>query len=441
MSRIPVVAVVGRPNIGKSTLVNRVIGRREAVVEEMPGVTRDRREFEADWAGRDFLLIDTGGWQVSDGQDLTTDISAQAEAAVAGADVVLFVVDATTAITDDDLGIARLVRGARKIVLAANKADSVRQEDLLADLWGLGLGEPVPISALHGRGVGDLLDRIVEALPDEDDEAPPADPIARLAIVGRPNVGKSTLLNRLVGEERVLVSPVPGTTRDPIDVVVDIDGRPFVVVDTAGIRRSPKVKESAEFYSVQRAHRVLADADVALLLIDSTEGVTQQDQRIAEEAAEAGTALIVLLNKWDEADTEMREHTEYTVATRLGFCDWAPVLRISALTGARTHRLPKFINLVLERSQERVPTGQINRLVRGWQESHPPPVRKGRRPKILYAVQAGVAPPTVIVFVSGGELGDDYLRCLENRLRETFDVTGTPLHVVARRRVGRDPRG
>lgn len=436
VSRLPVVAVVGRPNIGKSTLVNRVIGRREAVVEETPGVTRDRREFEGDWSGSDFILIDTGGWQVDDGERLTADISLQAEAAVAAADVVLFVVDATTSITEDDLGIARLVRGAERVVVAANKVDNAAQQDLLADIWSLGLGEPIPVSALHGRGVGDLLDRVTQLLPEISEE-PEGDTLAKLAIVGRPNVGKSTLLNKLVGSERVLVSPVPGTTRDPIDVVVELDSQPYVVIDTAGIRRSPKVKESAEFFSVQRARKVLADADVALLLIDATEGVTQQDQRIAEEAAEAGTALIVLLNKWDIADPEQRETTTRSIEKKLGFCDWAPVLRVSAKTGARMHRLPKTVNHVLEQSRERVPTGQLNRLIRTWTDAHPPPVRKGRRPKVMYAVQAGVAPPTIVVFVAGGDLGPDYLRFLENRLRGEFDFTGNPVHVVARKRPSR----
>lgn len=433
MSRLPVVAVVGRPNIGKSTLVNRIVGRREAVVEEMPGVTRDRREFRGEWTGHSFLLVDTGGWQVTADEQLTADISAQAEAAVAAADVVLFVVDATTLPTDDDVGIAKIVRDADRVILAANKVDSDSQLDSLAAWWKLGLGEPRPISALHGRGMGDLLDAVVSELPevedeDGDDERP------RLAIIGRPNVGKSTLLNKLLGEDRVLVSPTPGTTRDPIDVEVELDGTPYVVVDTAGIRRAPKVKEKAEAYAVIRARRVLAESDVALLLIDSNEGATQQDQRIAEEAAAAGVSIIVLLNKWDEADAEARAITEDSVADRLAFVGWAPVLRISAKTGARMHRIPKALLRVLETRMVRISTGELNRMIRAWSAGHPPPVRKGRRPKIQYAVQAGVAPPTFVLFVSGGELGDDYLRFIENRLREAVDFEGTPVHVVARRR-------
>lgn len=437
MRRLPIIAVVGRPNIGKSTLVNRVIGKREAVVEEQPGVTRDRREFMADWAGRQFLLIDTGGWQVDENEHLAADISAQAEAAVAVADVVLFVVDATTSLTDDDLGIAKLVRGARNVVLAANKVDSVNQQDLLPDLWGLGLGEPSPVSALHGRGIGDLLDRLIDYLPEATEEFV-EDEVPRLAIIGRPNVGKSTLLNHLVGEQRVLVSPVPGTTRDPIDVRVVLEGKEYLVIDTAGMKRQPKIKESADFYSVQRAKRVVVEADVAVLVIDAVDGVTAQDQRIAEEVRLAGTAMIIVANKWDIADADERAITEDGIADRLGFCSWAPVLRMSAKTGARTHRLPKTIVQVLESSNRRLSTGKLNRFISEWTQAHPAPVRKGRRPKVLYAVQAGARPPTFILFVAGGELGDDYLRFIENRLREAIDFSGTPVHVIARKRASRE---
>lgn len=436
MSRIPIVAVVGRPNIGKSTLVNRIIGRRAAVVEEQPGVTRDRREFRADWAGREFVLIDTGGWQAG-GDELHAHITAQAEAAMSAADAVLFVVDATTDLTEDDLGVARMLQHAdQPVLVVANKVDNQALEANAAEMWGTGLGEPHPISALHGRGVGDLLDALVAVLPEVsaeeiEDERP------KLAIVGRPNVGKSTLLNRLLGEERVLVSDKPGTTRDPIDVGVEIDGTEYLLIDTAGIRRAPKIGESADYYAVVRAKEALQTADVALLLIDGMEGATQQDQRIAEEAESAGVGLIVLLNKWDVADPEQRAWTEDSVADRLGFVDWAPVLRISAKTGARIHRLGKHIEGVLERRGRRVPTGRLNRLVRDWTAAHPPPVRKGRRPKVLYAVQAGVAPPTLVLFVSGGELAPDYLRFVERRLREEFDFTGVPVHLVARRRQGK----
>ena len=440
MSRLPVVAVLGRPNVGKSTLVNRVLGRRMAVVQERPGVTRDRREFRADWAGRDFILIDTGGWELAPGEELVAGITAQAEAALEGADVVLFVVDGVVGLSEEDAAVAAMLRDtSASVILVANKVDDATHEMDVAALWKTGVGEPVPVSALHGRGVGDLLDRLVDALPEAEDSH--ENELPTLAIIGRPNVGKSTLLNRLLGQERVLVSPTPGTTRDPIDVEVTIGDEQFRLVDTAGIRRNPKVKDSADFYSIVRARQALDEADVALLLVDATEGVTQQDQRIAEEAASSGAGLIILLNKWDLPDLEQREETTFGVGDRLGFVGWAPVLRISALTGARLHRLPAALEMVLENRARRIPTGQLNRMIRGWQAAHPPPVRKGRRPKILYAVQAGTNPPTIIVFVSGGEIGDDYLRYLEHRMRAEMEFDGTPIRLVTRAKEKRAGRG
>jgi len=432
VSTVPVVAVVGRPNVGKSTLVNRVIGSRSAVVEELSGVTRDRREFEADWAGRDFVLVDTGGWEIKPSGDIGVSIKEQAEAAVSGADAVVFVVDGTTELTDDDTGVISVLRAADvPVIVAANKIDNAELEGNIDRFWGLGLGEPYPISAYHGRGVGELLDEVVSKLPaaverEVEDEFP------RVAIVGRPNVGKSTLLNKLLGEQRVIVSEVPGTTRDPIDVVVELEGNQYRLIDTAGIRRKPQISEDADFYAVIRAREALKTADVALLLVDSTEGVTSQDQRIAREVVDAGVGLVIVLNKWDALDEEQREVTERSLPDRFGFVSWAPVLRMVAKTGARMQRLPGAIEAVLEARSTRVPTGQLNRVVRQWTAAHPPPVRKGRRPKIHYVVQAGTAPPTFVVFLSGGELGDDYLRFLENRLRDEADFTGSPVHIVFR---------
>lgn len=441
MSRLPIVAVVGRPNVGKSTFVNRVLKRRAAVVQEKPGVTRDRREFVAEWNGREFILVDTGGWEVG-GDELTEGIRGQAEAALGSADLVVFVADAQTVFTDDDRAIARLVQASTlPHVLVANKADGERIESDLADLWGLGLGEPHPISALHGRNVGDLLDEIVAGLPpeeetvDDDTEVLPV-----IAIVGRPNVGKSTLLNRLVGEERVLVSPVPGTTRDPIDAVVEIDGLRVRLYDTAGIRRRTKVDESTEFYSVVRAKEAVVQADVVLFVIDATEGVTHQEQRLAEQISEAGAGVVVLLNKWDAADEEAKWWVEDGVGDRLAFISWAPVLRLSALTGARLKRLGPAIAAVLESRRMRIPTPELNRLIIRLQEANPPPVRKGRRAKILYAVQAGTEPPTIVLFVRGGELAPDYLRFLERRIREEYEFLGSPIRLVARMRTRRDRR-
>ena len=437
MSVKPVVAVVGRPNVGKSTLVNRIIGSRSAVVEKRPGVTRDRREYEADWAGRDFILVDTGGWEVKPDGDLNRSIREQAEGAVSGADAVILVVDGTTELTNDDTGVISILRSADiPILLAANKIDDETAEWNIDRFWGLGLGDPQAISAYHGRGVGDLLDELVAVLPDsgglgEEDQLP------RIAIVGRPNVGKSTLLNHLLGEERVIVSAVPGTTRDPIDVDVEINGETYRIVDTAGIRRKPQITEDVDFYAVLRAREALEEADVALLMIDSGEGVTHQDQRIASEIVAAGAGILILLNKWDVLDEEQREWTESSLPDRFGFISWAPALRMSALTGARVGRLGAAIEAVFETRVRRIPTGPLNRDIRDWTQAHPPPVRKGRRPKIHYVVQAGVSPPTFVIFISGGDLGEDYLRFLENRLRDKYDFVGNPIHFVTRNRAKR----
>lgn len=437
-TRLPIVAVVGRPNVGKSTLVNRIVGRRLAVVEEHPGVTRDRRQFEADWAGRHFILVDTGGWELSPKDSIEDAIRLQVEAALGSADVVILVVDSTTPVVDDDHEVVEMLRRAElPVVLAANKVDTEAREADASELWKLGLGEPMAISAFHGRGVGDLLDRVVSHFEWEP-VAATEDRLPRLAIVGRPNVGKSTLLNRLLGEERVIVSAQPGTTRDPVDVEVEIDGHPYVLVDTAGIRRKPQIGEDADYYSVLRARQALAESDGALVLVDASEGVTRQDQRIADEVMEAGAATVLLVNKWDTVDEEDQWMLERDMARRLGFLGWAPMLRVSALRGTRLNRLGPAVEVALQSRQQRIPTGALNRMVRAWTAAHPPPVRKGRRPKIHYAVQAGVAPPTIVLFVSGGELGDDYLRFIENRLREEEDFTGTPIRIIPRLRTRRD---
>ncbi len=432
MSTLPIVTIVGRPNVGKSTLVNRIIGARSAVVDETAGVTRDRRQFAADWAGRSFILVDTGGWEVKPDGGINVSIKEQAEAAVSGSDAVVLVVDATAELTDDDTGVISILRAAElPVILAANKVDDAAHEGNTDRLWRLGLGEPHAISAYHGRGVGELLDEIVGCLPAENpvefSEAP-----GRVAIIGRPNVGKSTLLNTLLGENRVIVSEIPGTTRDPIDVHIELDGQNYVLVDTAGIRRRPKISEDADYYAVLRAREALTTADVAILVIDATDGVTHQDQRIAREVVDAGVGLVIALNKWDAIDEEQREMTERSLPDRFGFVGWAPVLRLAALTGSRTRRLAPAIEAVMIARRNRIGTGQLNRRMREWTAAHSPPVRKGRRPKIHYAVQAGVAPPTFVVFVSGGELGDDYLRFLENRLRDEEDFTGTPVRIVVR---------
>jgi len=435
MSSLPLVAVVGRPNVGKSTLVNRMVGRRMAVVEAKAGVTRDRREIPAKWNEREFIVVDTGGWELSPQDELVADIRGQAEVAIATADVIVFVVDVQTGVTADDAGVVDMLRQATvPVLVAANKVDGSKHDYLVADLWSVGLGEPVGVSALHGRGSGDLMDRIIKLLPAKTDIGDES-PVATLAILGRPNVGKSTLLNQLAGEERVLVSPIAGTTRDPIDMLVDMDGEPFRIVDTAGIRRrSGSVDKGADYYAVMRARKAVAEADVALLIIDGHEGATFQDQRLAQEVADAGAGLVILANKWDEADIEEREETLSSIGDRLAFAHWAPVLTMSAKTGSKVGRIGGAVRLSLENRRKRIPTGELNRLIRQWQQMHPPPVRKGRRPKILYAVQSGVEPPEIVLFVSGGELAADYLRYLEGKVREHDDYTATPVWITPRSR-------
>jgi GTP-binding protein len=317
------------------------------------------------------------------------------------------------------------------VVLAANKVDDVGREAAAADLWGMGLGEPSMVSAIHGRGMGELLDRIVAELPQFPEEQP-VDDRPRIAIVGRPNVGKSTLLNRLARYERVIVSPHPGTTRDPIDVSVRIGRRDYWLVDTAGIRRRPQIPENADLYSVDRARNAAAESDLALVMIDALEGVANQDQRIISELVDAGVGIVLLLNKWDAVEAGQREDTEELVTERLAFVKWAPLLTISAKTGLRVARLGRTIDDVLEARSRRIGTGELNRLVRLWTAAHPPPVRSGRRPRLQYAVQAGTGPPTIVLFISGGELGDDYLRFLEGRLRGVADFTGSPIRMVTR---------
>ena len=355
-------------------------------------MTRDRREFEAEWNGRSFTVVDTGGWQRNIDAELVEDIRVQAEAAIATADVIIFVIDAQGTISTDDAAVADLLRPVgERVVVAANKADNDMVAREASAFGRLGLGDPVPVSAIHGQGVADLLDIATSRLPAPTTEQA-GTRIPDVAIVGRPNVGKSTMLNRLVGEERVVVSPTPGTTRDPIDVVIQLDGSPYRLIDTAGIRRNPKIAEDVEFYSVLRAREALRRSDVALLMVDGLDGVTHQDQRIAEEAATSGVSMVVLLNKWDVADRERREQTSWEVGSRLGFAGWAPVLRISALTGARMQRLGPALELVLDNRSRRISTGTLNRLMADWTAEHPPPVRKGRRSRILYAAQSRKLP-------------------------------------------------
>jgi len=428
-----VVAIVGRPNVGKSTLLNRIIGRREAIVEERPGVTRDRKEVEASWQGREFTLVDTGGW-IAAGDALDDKVSRQSEQAIATADAVLFVVDATVGVTEDDARVAGLLRAVdAPVLVVANKVDDRVHEASIWELMSLGLGEPSPVSALHGRGAGDLLDRLVVALPEVDDgdevDEGDGERIMGVALVGRPNVGKSTLFNRLTGEERAVVHDRPGTTRDTVDTVVETDHGPVRFIDTAGMRRKARIDEDTEYYSLVRALRAVDGADVALLVVDATLGVTHQDQRLAERVDAAGCPIVVLLNKWDLCDAEQREEAMLQVGDKLHFVGGAPVLRISALTGRNVQRLWPALEDTLDDYRTRIPTRRVNDVVRAAQAAHPAPAGV----RILYATQGATDPPTFTLFANR-EVPRTWLRYLERKLREDLDLGSTPIKMRVRRR-------
>ncbi|MCP3936365.1 MAG: ribosome biogenesis GTPase Der [Actinomycetia bacterium] len=433
---LPVVAIVGRPNVGKSTLFNRIVGRRVAIVEENPGVTRDRKEVEAEWLGRPFLLVDTGGWMPG-GSALDNKVSQQSEKAMSEADLVVMVVDATTGVTEEDDQFATVLRHIdAPHLLLVNKVDNSEREHLIWDFLGLGLGEPVPASALHGRATGDLLDLMMSMLPPEpeDEVAEDAgtghdDGVPGVAIVGRPNVGKSTLFNRLIGDERSVVHDLAGTTRDSIDTVVETEWGDIRFVDTAGMRRKARIDEGTEYYSMVRALQSVDSADVALLVIDATEGVTHQDQRLAERIDAAGSPIVVLLNKWELLDSEQKDDMEYQMQKRLHFLGESPVLRVSALSGRGVHRLLPAIADSMEVYRKRVPTRQINQVIQLAQSAQPAP-HGGR---ILYATQGATDPPTFTLFVNK-EIPASYLRYLERRLREEFELGNTPVKMRVRRR-------
>ena len=444
---LPTVVVVGRPNVGKSTLFNRIVGGQVAIVEDRPGVTRDRKETEAEWLGNRFLLVDTGGW-LPGGTELDAKVSRQVEAAVKSADVVLFVVDASVGLTDDDQSVAHWLRRVKAPVLVvANKADNDRRENDRWEFMGMGLGEPVPVSALHGRRAGDLLDEVCALLPTSNEPAPeagdipldeegetlwhPSDaPPPRVAIVGRPNVGKSTLFNRLVGEDRSVVHDMAGTTRDAIDTLVDTPDGPIVFVDTAGMRRRSRIDDSAEYYSMVRALRAIDDADIALLVIDATEGVTSQDQRLAERVDASGCPIVVMLNKWELIDdAEHRADIEVQVRRMLHFVGDAPLLKVSALTGKGVHKLRPVLQEAIEQYHRRVPTRDVNRVISDAQQRQP----AGHGLRVLYALQGATDPPTFTLFVNR-ELPPSYLRYLERSIREAFSFGSTPIKLKVRKR-------
>jgi GTP-binding protein len=427
---LPRVAIVGRPNVGKSTLVNRILGRRAAITQEQPGVTRDRVTYEAEWSRRRFEIVDTGGWEPR-ATGLQARVVAQAERAMREADELLFVVDVTTGITEEDAAIAaRLRRGDVPVLLVVNKVDDAGAESQAGMFWSLGLGEPLPVSGLHGRGSGDLLDALVERLPERSGVA--AEPSApAIAIVGRPNVGKSSLLNRMAGAEVAIVDPTPGTTRDTVDSIVEHDGRDYRLVDTAGMRRSFQHAEGADYFALVRSFQAVDRADLALLVLEAPQGVTEQDQKVAVRAVEAGVGLVLVANKWDLMDDEARRRFDLDLERRLHFVDWAPLLRTSARTGRNVDKVWQLIDSVLAERAHRVPTAALNRWLEEATGRTPPPPVRGRSVKVRYVTQARVDPPEFVFFTTG-RLTPAYRRYLEHDLRRGFGFQGTPLRVIDR---------
>jgi GTP-binding protein len=429
---IPVVAVVGRPNVGKSTLVNRILGRREAVVQDVPGVTRDRVAYDAVWGGRRFTLVDTGGWE-PDARGLQAMVSAQAERAVATADLVLFVIDGRTGATETDLTVSRTLRRAKRpVVLAVTKIDDERGEADATELWSLGLGEPYAVSGLHGRGSGDLLDAVLAALPDapRDDDDSIGGP-RRVALIGRPNVGKSSLLNRLTGEERSVVDSVAGTTIDPVDSLLELDGETWRFVDTAGLRRRVRPASGMEYYASLRTAAAIEAAEVAVVLLDASEPLTEQDQRVIAEVVDAGRALVLAFNKWDLLDEDRHLQLEREISRDLARVAWAPRVNVSARTGRAVEKLAAQLRISLASWDRRISTGRLNSWIGEVVAQTPPPPRGGKAPRLLFATQADTRPPRFVVFTTGF-LEGGYRRFLERRLREDFDFTGTPIEISVR---------
>ncbi|WEG07656.1 ribosome biogenesis GTPase Der [Microbacterium horticulturae] len=435
---LPVVAIVGRPNVGKSALVNRILGRREAVVEDTPGVTRDRVMYKAEWLDRRFTIVDTGGWE-PDAKGIDRSVAAQAEVAIDLSDVVLFVVDAKVGATSTDEHVVRLLRKAgRPVFLVANKIDDARQEPEAAALWNLGLGEPYPVSAIHGRGVADLLDIVVKALPDVSAVAKgEIGGPRRVAILGRPNVGKSSLLNKAAGEERVVVNELAGTTRDPVDEIVELGGKMWRFVDTAGIRRRVHLQQGADFYASLRTSAALEKAEVAVVVLDVSQPISEQDIRIIDMVLESGRALVLAYNKWDRLfDTDMenqdrRRYLEREIEQDLAHVAWAPRVNISARTGRHLDKLVPALETALDSWDTRIPTGKFNAFLAELVAEHPHPLRGGKQPRILFGTQAGTRPPTFVLFTTGF-LDPGYRRFIQRRLRELYGFEGSPIVVNMR---------
>ncbi|MHB1418850.1 MAG: ribosome biogenesis GTPase Der [Bacillota bacterium] len=440
----PIVAIVGRPNVGKSTLFNRIVGGRTAIVEDIPGVTRDRLYRDTSWQDRDFTLVDTGGIQEGTTIDpITIQVKNQAQLAIEEADVILFVVDARDGITADDQAVADILR-TRKIpvLLVANKVEDYRDQSPVYEFYSLGLGDPIPISAEHGMNTGDLLDTLVEALPKVKEEEYPED-MVKIALIGRPNVGKSSLVNCFLGEQRVIVSNIPGTTRDAIDSVFRYNDREYVLIDTAGMRRKARIEISTERYSVMRALRAVDRSDVSLVILDAVEGVTEQDKKIAGYAHEAGKAIILVINKWDlvEKDTHTMKRFDEDIRDEMAFLGYAPTMYVSALTHQRVFKLLEQVDLVVEQASQRVPTSGLNDLISEMVHLNPPPGDKGKQLKFFYVTQTGVKPPTFVFFVNDPLMVHfSYKRYLENKLREAYGFQGNPLRLLFRRRAGMEQR-
>ena len=437
---LPVLAIVGRPNVGKSALVNRILGRREAVVEDVPGVTRDRVAYKAEWNDRKFTLVDTGGWE-PDARGIDLSVAQQAEIAVELADAVLFVVDAMVGATATDERVVRMLRATKKpVILVANKVDDARHESEAAALWSLGLDQPWPVSALHGRGVADLLDKVLTVLPKISAVAKTeiGGP-RRVAIIGRPNVGKSSLLNKTAGEERVVVNELAGTTRDPIDEQVELGGKVWRFVDTAGIRRRQHMAQGADFYASLRTAAALEKAEVAVVVLDVTEPISEQDIRIIDMVLESGRSLVLAFNKWDLLEDDRRRYLEREIDQDLAHVAWAPRVNISARTGRHLEKLVPALELALESWDTRVPTGKFNAFLAELAAAHPHPVRGGRQPRILFGTQASTRPPTFVVFTTQF-LDPQYRRFITRRLREVWGFEGSPIEIQMRVRERRGPK-
>lgn len=433
MTRKPIVAIVGRPNVGKSTLFNRLVGERIAIVEDAPGTTRDRQYADIEWAGRLFTLVDTGGLVLA-ADGLIARVREQVEMAIAEADLIMLVTDITTGVIPADEEIAEMLRRTHKpVILVANKADNLKRELNIHEFYALGLGEPVPVSAIRGLSTGDLLDRVLARLPEISEEEEPT--ALHLAIVGRPNVGKSLLVNRILGQERVIVSEEPGTTRDAVDTPINYQGQRIVLIDTAGIRRRGQIKPGVEKYSVLRAIRAIGRADVALLMIDATEGVTEQDQHLAGYILDQAKPAVVLVNKWDlvEKDSPTLHRFEEHVSRELKFIPYVPILFISALTGQRVGTILPTALRVYQQQQVRLSTSEINAIIREALARHSPPTKAGKRLRIYYGTQVDTAPPTFVLFVNDERLVHfSYKRYLENQIRERYKFEGSPIRLVFR---------